>query len=234
MDDNKILIVDDESSVRKLVRSYLEREGFEVLEAADGASAITLVRREHPALIVLDLMLPEVDGLEVCRAVCGEGGPLVLMLTARSEEADKLVGLGMGADDYLTKPFSPRELVARVKAILRRGARAESAMGAVLRAGPIEIDAERHLATLAGVELDLTAREFEILAALARDPGIVFTREQLLENVWGYDFFGDPRVVDVHMAKLRKKLEPDAAHPRFIQTIRGVGYKLNIKDKDTA
>jgi two-component system alkaline phosphatase synthesis response regulator PhoP len=229
--EEKILVVDDESSVRKLVRSYLEREGFQVSEAADGSKAIEIVRSERPDLMILDLMLPKVDGIEVCRTVCGEGGPLVLMLTAKAEEADKLVGLGMGADDYLTKPFSPRELVARVKAILRRGLKAAPAMGGVLKAGPIEIDAQRHLATLDGRELDLTAREFEILATMARNPGIVLSREQLLQSVWGYDFFGDPRVVDVHVAKLRKKLESDAANPRYIMTVRGIGYKLNIKEE---
>lgn len=229
MSEEKILVVDDESSVRTLVRSYLEKEGFKVLEAADGAKAIELARVEQPDLMVLDLMLPEVDGIEVCRTVCGKGGPLVLMLSARAEEADKLVGLGMGADDYLTKPFSPRELVARVKAILRRGSRTAPATTQILRAGPIEVDVQRHLASLDGRELDLTAREFEILETMARNPGIVLTREQLLESVWGYDYFGDQRVVDVHVAKLRKKLEVDAANPRYILTVRGIGYKLDVK-----
>lgn len=226
MTDKKILVVDDEASVRKLVRSYLERDGFAVLEAADGVSAIEITNQQHPDLLVLDLMLPGVDGLEVCRRVCGEGGPMVLMLTARTEEADKLVGLGMGADDYLTKPFSPRELVARVKALLRRSAAKKTYSQAVIKAGPIEIDVNRHLVSVDGDELELTAREFDLLAELARNPGIVLSREQLLENVWGYSYFGDPRVVDVHIAKLRKKLEVDAAKPRYLQTVRGFGYKL--------
>ncbi len=231
MTETRILVVDDETNVRKLVRSYLEKDGFRVSEAADGARAIEMVRSERPDLVVLDLMLPEMDGLEVCRAVCGEDGPLVLMLTARADEADKLVGLGMGADDYLTKPFSPRELVARVKAILRRSGRARAAGAAtgVLRAGPIEVDTKRHLAKIDDRELDLTAREFDILAALAANAGIVLSREQLLESVWGYTYYGDPRVVDVHMAKLRKKLEPDASEPRYLRTVRGVGYKLEAR-----
>ncbi len=243
MTETRILVVDDEANVRKLVRSYLEKEGFQVIEASDGNRAIELARSERPALMVLDLMLPGVDGLEVCRAICGgdtdaqgaeagRSGPMVLMLTARADEADKLVGLGMGADDYLTKPFSPRELVARVKAILRRsGAPARAAASSasaqpVLRSGPIEVDTARHTASIEGRHLDLTAREFAILEAMAGDPGIVFSRERLLERVWGYNYFGDPRVVDVHMAKLRKKLEPDASEPRYLKTVRGVGYKL--------
>lgn len=248
MNDTKILVVDDEASVRKLVRSYLEKEGFQVVEAADGQRAIELAHSEQPALMVLDLMLPGVDGLEVCRSVCGETdasgnpSPAVIMLTARAEEADKLVGLGMGADDYLTKPFSPRELVARVKAILRRSAAPAAGTGAAdaaaavqadgtsgtatIKAGSIEIDPARHEAYIDGRRLDLTAREFEILEVLATDPGIVFSRERLLERIWGLNYYGDPRVVDVHMAKLRKKLEPDASEPRYLVTVRGVGYKL--------
>lgn len=251
MNGKKILVVDDEASVRKLVRSYLEKEGFQVIEAADGNRAIELARSERPTLMVLDLMLPGVDGLEVCRSICGETdasgapSPAVLMLTARADEADKLVGLGMGADDYLTKPFSPRELVARVKAILRRsaakapGAAAEAATAisepspgaapsgaGILKAGSIEVDPARHEASIDGRKLDLTAREFEILEVLVTDPGIVFSREKLLERVWGINYYGDPRVVDVHIAKLRKKLEPDASRPRYLITVRGVGYKL--------
>lgn len=223
MTASKILIVDDEANVRQLVRSYLGKEGYQVLEAADGASALTLARREKPDLVVLDLMLPEVDGLEVARILRGESDVFILMLTARTEESDKLIGLGIGADDYLTKPFSPRELVARVKAMLRRS---EKTAPSVLRAGDIEVDPERHEARVAGQPLELTSKEFEILAELAANPGIVYSREKLLENVWGYDYFGDERVVDVHMAKLRKKLEDDPASPRRLVTVRGVGYKL--------
>ena len=228
----KILVVDDEASVRQLVNSYLKREGYQVLEAADGVTALKLARTEHPDLVVLDLMIPGMDGLEVCRILRSESDIFVIMLTARTEETDKLLGLGLGADDYLIKPFSPRELVARVKAILRRGQSAAAAPGrAVLRAGDIEIDPSRYVATVAGRKLELTAREFEILSQLAARPGMVFTREKLLEQVWGYNFFGDPRVVDVHVAKLRKKVEKDPAQPQYIKTVRGVGYKLETGEK---
>ncbi len=224
-------MVDDEASVRKLVSSYLTREGYEVLEAADGAAALKLARTKHPDLIVLDLMIPEVDGLEVCRILRSESDVNVIMLTARTEETDKLLGLGLGADDYLTKPFSPRELVARVKAVLRRGQSHQGSSRDVRRAGPIEIDSVRHTVTVDGHNLDLTAREFDILDKLAARPGMVYTREKLLEQVWGYEFYGDPRVVDVHMAKLRKKLEQDPANPKYLQTVRGVGYKLETGEE---
>lgn len=226
----KILVVDDESSVRQLVKSYLEREGYEVIEATDGATALKLARTERPALVILDLMLPEIDGIEVGRVLRAESDVFILMLTAKAEEADKLVGLGVGADDYLTKPFSPRELVARVKAILRRGSEAAPAARSVLRAGDIIVDLERHEATAAGRQLDLTTKEFEILATLAGHPGIVYTREKLLEIIWGYEYYGDPRVVDVHVAKLRKKLEEDPSEPHYLVTVRGVGYKLETGD----
>ncbi|MFA6000742.1 MAG: response regulator transcription factor [Thermoleophilia bacterium] len=226
MTGKKILVVDDEAAVRRLVSSYLKREGYQVLEAEDGIEALRKARLEHPDLIVLDLMLPEIDGLEICRVLRAESDIYILMLTAKTEETDKLLGLGMGADDYLTKPFSPRELVARVKAILRRGEHDTISIAAVIRSGSIEIDSNRHMAKKGGKELDLTAREFDILKQLAVRPGMVFSREQLLEMVWGYEFFGDPRVVDVHVAKLRKKIEKDPSRPRIIKTVRGVGYKL--------
>lgn len=223
-------MVDDEASVRQLVTSYLTREGYEVLEAADGVTALKLARTEHPELVVLDLMIPEMDGLEVCRVLRAESDIFVLMLTARTEETDKLLGLGLGADDYLTKPFSPRELVARVKAILRRGHDATvTAARAVIHAGDIEIDPSRYQATVGGHKLELTSREFEILSQLVARPGMVFTREKLLEQIWGYNFYGDPRVVDVHVAKLRKKIEKDPSEPEYIKTVRGVGYKLEAE-----
>ncbi|MBI5870581.1 MAG: response regulator transcription factor [Actinobacteria bacterium] len=231
MTTGKILVVDDEASVRNLVRSYLVREGYDVIEADNGADALKLARTGHPDLVVLDLMIPEVDGLEVCRILRSEMDVFILMLTARAEEADKLLGLGLGADDYLTKPFSPRELIARVKAILRRGQGGTASTARMVRAGQVEIDSSRHVAMVSGTVLDLTAREFDILSQLASRPGMVFTREKLLELVWGTDFYGDPRVVDVHVAKLRKKLEEDAAHPRYLITVRGVGYKLETGEK---
>ncbi|MFA5800912.1 MAG: response regulator transcription factor [Thermoleophilia bacterium] len=226
MTARKILVVDDETAVRSLVSSYLKREGYQVSEASDGVQALRKARTEHPDLIVLDLMLPEIDGLEICRVLRAESDSFILMLTAKTEEADKLLGLGMGADDYITKPFSPRELVARVKAILRRGAHETASDAAVIRSGSIEIDSNRHIAKINDRELDLTAREFDILKQLAARPGMVFSREQLLEMVWGYSYYGDPRVVDVHVAKLRKKMEKDPASPEIIITVRGVGYKL--------
>ena len=226
-----ILVVDDESAVRKLVKTYLEREGFTVLEAADGSAAVNLARREKPDLVILDLMLPEIDGLEVCRILRSESDAFVLMLTAKADEADKLTGLGLGADDYLTKPFSPRELVARVRAILRRGA-AGPAGGKIINAGPIRVDRIGHEAAVEGKPLDLTAKEFEILLQLLRHPGMVYTRGQLLQQVWGYDFFGDVRVVDVHVAKLRKKIEADPANPKYIKTVRGIGYKLVTDERN--
>ncbi|MHB8792329.1 MAG: response regulator [Thermoleophilia bacterium] len=231
MTSGKILVVDDEASVRNLVRSYLIREGFDVIEAENGADALKLARTGHPDLVVLDLMIPEVDGLEVCRILRSEMDVFILMLTARTEETDKLLGLGLGADDYMTKPFSPRELVARVKAILRRRQGEAASVARIVRAGPVEIDTSRHVATISGRVLDLTAREFEILSQLASRPGMVFTRDKLLEHVWGIDFYGDSRVVDVHVAKLRKKLEEDPAHPRILITVRGVGYKLETGEK---
>jgi DNA-binding response OmpR family regulator len=231
MSSGKILVVDDEASVRNLVKSYLAREGYDLLEADNGADALKLARTEKPDLVILDLMIPEVDGLEVCRILRSETGIFIIMLTARTEETDKLLGLGLGADDYLTKPFSPRELVARVKAVLRRRPGESSSSANVVRAGPLEIDPSRHVATVSGRVLDLTAREFEILSQLASRPGMVFTREKLLEQVWGYDFYGDPRVVDVHVAKLRKKVEENPADPQYIQTVRGVGYKLETGEE---
>lgn len=225
----KILVVDDEASVRKLVSSYLQKEGYEVLEASDGDEGLRLARKQRPDLVVLDLMLPGTDGLEVCRILRAESDVFVLMLTARTEETDKLVGLGLGADDYLTKPFSPRELVARVKAILRRSGAAATAQ--VARVGAIAIDRGRHVVSINGRQLDLTALEFQILESLAARPGMVFTRQQLLDQVWGYDYFGDPRVVDVHVAKLRKKLEENPARPQYLKTVRGVGYKLEATER---
>ncbi|MHB9111391.1 MAG: response regulator [Thermoleophilia bacterium] len=231
MTTGKILVVDDEASVRNLVRSYLVREGYDVIEAENGADALKQARTGHPDLLVLDLMIPEVDGLEVCRILRSEMDVFILMLTARTEETDKLLGLGLGADDYLTKPFSPRELVARVKAILRRRQGENATAARMVRAGPIEIDPSRHEVMVSGRVLDLTAREFEILSQLASHPGMVFTREKLLELVWGDDFYGDSRVIDVHVAKLRKKFETDPANPRYLITVRGVGYKLETGEK---
>lgn len=225
----RVLIVDDEPHIVRLVSAYLEREGYEVLSAIDGRTALSLARSVHPHLIVLDLMLPEMDGLEVCRILRQESPAYILMLTARSEEADKVIGLGMGADDYLTKPFSPRELVARVKAILRRDRR----MGPLpvdtdelLVFPTITIDVARRQVRRGTLDIELTALEFNLLTALASSPGVVLSRSQLLQRVWGYDFMGDERVVDVHIGLLRRKIEDTALSDSLIKTVRGVGYKF--------
>jgi len=226
-----VLVVDDEERLRELVRGYLAQAGFSVLVAADGPQALELAHCHQPDLLVLDLMLPGIDGLDVCRQLRTFSDAYVLMLTARAEEIDRVVGLEVGADDYLTKPFSPRELVARVRAMLRRprtsGQSAFPPGEAAPRVfGPLRIDEARHEITLDGLPLSLTATEYGLLAALSAYPGRVFTRAQLLEQVWGGDYFGDDHVVDVHIANLRHKLGEESARPRLIETVRGVGYRL--------
>ncbi len=221
----KILVVDDETTVRQTVAAYLERDGFVVHTAADGPGALHAFRAHQPDLIVLDIMLPGVDGLEVLRQVRQTSSVYVLLLTARADEMDKVVGLTVGADDYLTKPFSPRELVARVKAILRRG-RGNGGVDRALVFGSLHIDPEGRQVWKGGRAVELTTIEFDILHALARHAGRVLSREQLIEQVWGYDYYGDERVVDVHIGRLRKKLEEDAGDPETVITVRGVGYRL--------
>jgi two-component system alkaline phosphatase synthesis response regulator PhoP len=228
-----ILVVEDDRPILNLIVSYLENDGYTVHAAHDGETALKLARSVRPDLIVLDVMLPGVDGLEVCRRVQQEIDVYVLMLTARAEEVDKVVGLSVGADDYLTKPFSPRELVARVKAILRRNRTRGTPDNAArnyerqpLNFDGLKINPETHEVWHNDALVDLTLREFELLYALAEQPGRVFSRDQLLEKVWGYDFAGIDRVVDVHIGLLRRKLEDDPADPALIQTIRGIGYKF--------
>ncbi len=223
-----ILVVDDEAKLVELVEGYLQREGFEVLSALDGPTALNLAQSKPPDLVVLDVMLPGIDGIEVCRRLRQFSDAYVLMLTARSEEIDKIVGLSVGADDYLTKPFSPRELVARVKAMLRRpraGPGATQEAAPPMRFGELTIDPGRHEVRRRGEMIELTAREFALLVAMATHPGQVFTRSQLLERVWGDEYYDD-HVVDVHVGNLRKKLEDDPASPRYVQTVRGVGYRF--------
>jgi DNA-binding response OmpR family regulator len=223
----KVLVVDDELNLVGLVTGYLEREGFEVLVARDGPSAVEMTRAHQPDLIVLDVMLPGFDGVEACRQIRQFSNAYILMLTARAEEIDKIVGLSVGADDYLTKPFSPRELVARVKAMLRRP-RSLGQIGEdvpqVQQFGDLTVDEGRHEVTRRGDVVSLTAREFRLLTALAAHPGHVFTRSQLLERVWGDDYYDD-HVVDVHVANLRRKIEDDPVNPRYVETVRGVGYR---------
>ena len=223
-----ILVVDDEARIVKLVRDYLTRAGFDVLDARDGDAALTMARVERPDLIILDLMLPGVDGLDICRRLRQESDVPIIMLTARVEEADRIVGLELGADDYVTKPFSPGELVARVRATLRR-ASGEMGPGTMLRAGDVELDTASLTATVAGEPVDLTPTEFQLLAALVRQPGRIFTREQLLEAVHGVAFDGYDRSVDSHVKNLRRKIESDPRQPRYIQTVYGVGYRFGLR-----
>lgn len=224
MSTERILLVDDEANIVQLARLYLEREGYQVQALADGKAALHAVETDPPALVVLDVMLPEMDGFEVCRRLRAQN-PIVaiLMLTARDDDFDKILGLELGADDYMTKPFNPRELVARVKAILRRSERPTASEGAVVRAGDLVIDLARHEVRVKDHMVDLRSQEFEVLVVLARHPGQVFSRERLLDLAWGYDFFGQTRTVDVHVAQLRRKLSASSAR---IETVTGIGYKL--------
>lgn len=222
---SRILVVDDEANIRNLVCAYLIAEGYTVDLAEDGPNALAIFRRHRPALVILDVMLPGMDGLELLQRMRRESDTYILLLTAKSEETDRVVGLTVGADDYLTKPFSPRELVARIKAILRRG-RSVIQGDDVLAFAHVSIDGNRYKVWRDGQEIELTALEFKLLKTLAMYAGMVLSREQLLERVWGYDFYGDVRVVDVHVGHLRQKLEMDAANPQHILTVRGVGYKF--------
>ncbi len=221
----RILVVDDEPPIVELVTGYLVREGWAVESAGDGIAALEAVRRIDPDVIVLDVMLPGLDGIEVCRQLRTFSDAYVLMLTARGEEIDRIMGLTVGADDYLVKPFSPRELVARIKALLRRPRTGQAATPGGTPAG-LEIDEGRRLVLIDGAPAELTALEFNLLAVLARDPGIVVTRQSLLDQLWGAAFEADDHLVDVHVANLRRKLGDDPARPRFLETVRGVGYRL--------
>lgn len=219
-----ILLVDDEPSITELSRMYLERDGYRIHEAHDGESALEAAVKHQPALIVLDVMLPKVDGFDVCRRLRSAGDDVpIIMLTARDEDIDKILGLELGADDYLTKPFNPRELVARVKAILRRSESKKEADDKPIRRGDLTIDLAAREVRLASRTLDLRAQEFDLLLTLAESPGRVFSREQLLQQAWGFDYYGQTRTVDVHIAHLRKKLEGGSVK---IETVTGVGYKL--------
>ncbi len=225
----RILVVDDESSIRDVLTRYLEREGYRVDVAADGPGALQATTQMSPDLIVLDLMLPGLDGLEVCHRLRAQSMVPIIMLTARDEEADKVRGFTTGADDYITKPFSPAELVLRVKAVLRRvdaAAMPAQTPGTVLRFERLSISPAFRRVELAGRAVDLSAREFDLLLFLASHPGQVFTRNQLLQQVWDYDYYGDSSTVTVHISRLREKLEPDPTHPSYIKTVWGVGYKF--------
>jgi len=226
MSSELILLVDDEPSIIQLARMYLERENFRVEAAGDGEAALQAVRLQNPQLVVLDVMLPRLNGFEVCRRLRMENSTVaIIMLTARDEYIDKILGLELGADDYLTKPFNPRELVARIKAILRRAERVSQQDVHPVQLADLTVDPLRREARIAGQLLDLRTQEFEVLFTLASQPGRVFTREQLLQQAWGFDFYGQTRTVDVHIAHLRKKMAGSTAS---IETVTGVGYKLVV------
>jgi two-component system alkaline phosphatase synthesis response regulator PhoP len=227
MASRTILVVDDDLKTVELVKLYLNRDGYKVLTSYDGIDALHIARRSHPDLIVLDLMLPGCDGLEICRALKNESDVPIIMLTARTTENDKLKGLDLGADDYVTKPFSPRELAARVRAVLRRLPEETLQRGpAEIKRGDLTLNLLNREATIAGRTLELTPSEFKLLGVLAREPGRVFSRQQLIEMVFGYDFEGFDRTVDVHILNLRRKIEPDPERPKYIKTIYGAGYKF--------
>jgi two-component system, OmpR family, response regulator len=226
---SKVLVVEDDPNLLDTLAYNLRKEGYRVITADDGLKAVDIARSEQPDLIILDIMLPGLSGFEVCRILRREMTTPVIMLTAKDEETDKIVGLEIGADDYVTKPFSVRELLARVAAHLRRTKMAAvpaKDKPAPLKIGRLEVDIARHRATLSGAELDLSPREFDLLVFLSENKGLVFTREQLLEQIWGYDYTGENRTVDVHVRWLRRKIERDPSRPEYLLTVRGTGYKL--------
>jgi two-component system OmpR family response regulator len=231
----KVLIVEDDRTLLDVLQYNLAKEGYDVLMATDGAKGLETARSGKPDLVILDVMLPKMDGYEVCRILRKETTVPIMMLTAKTEETDRVVGLEVGADDYVTKPFSMRELMARVRAMLRRTEmmKKESASGVIasptcFKIGDLEIDTARHRVSRGGVAVELSRMEFALLEFLARNQGQVFSRDHLLEKVWGYDFSGDTRTVDVHMSWLRHKIESDPAHPEHLVTVRGVGYKFEV------
>jgi DNA-binding response OmpR family regulator len=225
MNGRKILIVDDEARLVDVLKAYLERDGYRAVTAYDGKQALFVARREKPDLILLDLMLPEIDGLEVCRTLRKESDTPIIMLTARSEETDKLIGLELGADDYVTKPFSPREVVARVRAVLRRARSGASAGQETITVGDLVIDQARHEVRRKNEIISITPTEFDLLWALASNKGRVLSRLQLMEKALGESYEGYERTIDAHIKNLRRKIEVDPAHPRYVQTVFGVGYK---------
>lgn len=227
----KILVVDDEQSMVDVIRYSLEKAGYQVCSAMDGEEALRIARDEKPDLVVLDIMLPRLDGYEVCKVLCLEMGMPIIMLTAKDDEIDKVVGLEVGADDYLTKPFSPRELVARVRAHLRRRLRASLAPASnEAHFGDLVINFDRREVHLGARKIELTPREFDVLSHLAQNANKVVTRESLLNHVWGYDYYGEDRIVNVTIARLREKVEANAARPRYITTVRGAGYLFQRPD----
>lgn len=219
-----VLVVDDETPLRDLIRAYLERDGYTVVEASTGKEALTAAALHNPDIIVLDLMIPEIDGTEVCRRIRTSSDVYIIMLTAKADEVDRVVGLEVGADDYLTKPFSPRELMARVRALLRRP-RTQVVAVRVLRFGDLTIDVDGHEVRVGNEIITLTATEYRLIALLASTPGRMYSRAQLLEHVWGSTYYGDDRVVDVHIANARRKIQENSTSQPFIETVRGAGYR---------
>jgi DNA-binding response OmpR family regulator len=228
MMSEKVLVVEDDTNLLETLKYNLRKEGYKVATASDGGQAIEVARREKPDLLVLDIMLPKMSGFEVCRVLRKEMTVPILMLTAKADETDKIVGLEIGADDYMTKPFSMRELLARVRAMLRRSKLVVPSRDepAPFKINALEVDIARHQVSLSGKTLELSPKEFDLLAFLVKNKGLVFSREQLLEKVWGYDYAGDTRTVDVHIRWLRQKIESNPARPKYIITVRGTGYKL--------
>ena len=222
-----ILVVDDEQTLRETVVDALEADGFRVIAAADGREALTRFRADHPDLILLDLMLPELSGVEVCRIIRAESGVPIVMLTAKDSELDKVVGLELGADDYVTKPYSKRELLARIRAVLRRRVDDDDDLAdGVLEAGDIRMDVERHVVTVRGEDVAMPLKEFELLELLMRNAGRVLTRGQLIDRVWGSDYFGDTKTLDVHIKRIRSKIEQNPSEPERLVTVRGLGYRF--------
>jgi len=221
----KILVVDDEPAILELLSYNLKSNGYSVAAVQEGSEVLEAVAAEQPDLVILDLMLPGLDGFEVCRRIREKWSIPIIMLTARQEELDKVLGLELGADDYLTKPFSPRELLARVKAVMRRTNRGEESAG-LLRVGGLELDQDKHQLTVDGRPVELTLKEYQLLEILIKNPGRVFDRENLLNLLWGEGYFGDNRTIDVHIRHLREKIEADPSQPQYVLTVRGIGYKF--------
>jgi two-component system response regulator RegX3 len=224
----KVLVVEDEQSLREALVFFLEKEGHEVSVALDGEEAIRVFENSGADIILLDLMLPKIDGNQVCKQIRQSSNVPIIMLTAKDSEIDKIVGLEIGADDYITKPYSTRELLARIKAVLRRQVEPPLTVGSVLIAGELRLDSDRHVVTLNGNQLTLPLKEFELLELLMENVNRVLTRGQIIDRVWGSNYFGDTKTLDVHIKRLRSKVEDDPARPKYIQTVRGLGYKLEV------
>ena len=224
----RVLVVEDEESFSDALSYMLRREGYEVEIAANGPDALTMFDRSGADLVLLDLMLPGLSGTEVCRELRTRSHVPIIMVTARDAEVDKVVGLELGADDYVTKPFSSRELVARIRAVMRRGAEPEDLMTSTVEAGPVRMDVERHVVSVDGQQVSMPLKEFDLLELLLRNAGRVLTRGQLIDRVWGADYVGDTKTLDVHVKRLRAKIEPDPANPKYLVTVRGLGYKFEV------